>query len=104
MSTDLPLIRKLLIAYKQYFLVHNCKKNYFSNLDHRKFAINSPFENSHSPLSDKNSLSNKVTLIKNELILYNIDGTAHTFLIQFLVNAISKLTILQYINDILIVC
>ena len=88
----------------QYFLVHNCKKNYFSNLDHRKFAINNPFEHFHSPLSDKNSLSNKVTLIKNELILYNNDGTAHTFLIRFLVNAMSELPILQYINDILIVC
>ena len=88
----------------RYFLVHNCKKNYFSNLDHGKFAINNPFEHSHSPLSDKNSLSNKVTLIKNELILDDNDGTANTFLIRFSVNAMSELPNLQYINDTLIVC
>ena len=85
-------------AYNQqrnvYFcLVRKAKKDYYSNLDHKKVTENKSFWRTVKPLfSDKNSYFSKITLIENELLL-NDDETSN-LRIQFL-RLIKNINIIQ---------
>ena len=77
-------------------LIRKAKKQYYTNLDHRKVADNKSFWKYIKPLfSDKSSNSNKIKLVEKYLILeqnYDIVKTLNGFFIS----AVSNLSILPY--------
>ena len=77
-------------------LVRKAKKYCYNSLDHENVTYNKTFWKSIKPLfSQKSSTHNKITLVKQDLILDKIDNVAEV-LNNFLTNAVSNLNIPRY--------